>query len=424
MPKPRNWDSCLAKWGAAAISGRPAPRPSPLPRQRPPRAVSSISPRPRRRGSMRRRISIRRCIRSWRRRRASIFSITRRPRAIRCTGRWASHGWRAPASLYAESDVVVTAGAHAGLIACLAAITQHGDRMFVESLNYPTIKPIARHLGITLVPIEMDDGGMVPQSLERAARAGEARLLYIVPTLQNPTTSTLSHDRRLAIADIARRYGMTIIEDDIFRLLDPRLQPPTLFTPGAGPDLSHHQHFEDPVARPARWFRGDTSGQGRYPDPPSNGGQRPRRWPCGRSGPALDRGRHRGSDPQCHHCRECGAARHWRWSCCAGARCIARPSAPYLWLKLPEAWTPGDFARALDERGVRVTPGTAFAIDRRSDDQGVRICFGGTVDPRRIARGAAARQHACSTKTRPSASPRWRERLRLSKFTISSFSAP
>ena len=55
------------------------------------------------------------------------------------------------------------------------------------------------------------------------------------------------------------------------------------------------------------------------------------------------------------------------------------PAAPFLWLKLPEPWTPGDFARALDERGVRVTPGTAFAIDRRADDQAVRVCFGGLV---------------------------------------------
>ena len=63
--------------------------------------------------------------------------------------------------------------------------------MFVESLNYPTIKAIARHLGVTLVPLEMDDGGLVPDSLERAARNGEARLLYIVPTLQSPTTASL-----------------------------------------------------------------------------------------------------------------------------------------------------------------------------------------------------------------------------------------
>lgn len=278
----------------------------------------------------------------------------------------------------AESDVVVTAGAHAGLIACLAAISQHGDRMFVESLNYPTIKPIARHLGITLVPIELDSGGMVPESLERAARAGEARLLYIVPTLQNPTTSTLSHDRRLAIADIARRYGITIVEDDIFRLLDPRLQPPTLFSlapdrtyhitsisktlsPGlrvgfvAAPSgkseiLIRHQTVASGravglAAEVARyWIEGDTAGAILNAIINENVARR-----------ALALDLLRGHDVQC------------------------APSSPYLWLKLPEAWTPGDFARALDERGVKVTPGTAFGIDRRSDDQGVRICLGGTV---------------------------------------------
>ena len=81
-----------------------------------------------------------------------------------------------------EDQVVVTSGAHAGLISCLASLSQHGERLFVEGLNYPTIKPIARHLGITLVPLEIDDGGLVPEALERAARAGEARMLYIVTT--------------------------------------------------------------------------------------------------------------------------------------------------------------------------------------------------------------------------------------------------
>jgi DNA-binding transcriptional MocR family regulator len=57
----------------------------------------------------------------------------------------------------------------------------------------------------------MDSGGLVPEALERAARAGEARLLYIVPTLQSPTTATLSLERRQAILDIARRYGLTVI---------------------------------------------------------------------------------------------------------------------------------------------------------------------------------------------------------------------
>ena len=277
-----------------------------------------------------------------------------------------------------ESDVVVTAGAHAGLIACLSAITQHGDRMFVEGLNYPTIKPIARHLGVSLVPIEMDHGGIVPEALERAARAGEARLLYIVPTLQNPTTSTLSHDRRLAIVDIARRHGMTIIEDDIFRLLDPRLQPPTLFT--LAPDRTYHISSISKTLSPGLRV-------GFVAAPPGKAELliRHQTVASGRAvGLAAEVARHwieggTASRVLSAIISENGARRALALDVLRGREVHCAPNAPYLWLKLPEQWTPGDFARALDSRGVHVTPGTAFAIDRRSDDQGIRACFGGPV---------------------------------------------
>jgi DNA-binding transcriptional MocR family regulator len=48
----------------------------------------------------------------------------------------------------------------------------------------------------------------------------------------------------------------------------------------------------------------------------------------------------------------------------------------FLWLPLPEQWRPGDFARAAEVRGVKVTPGSAFAVARRQGDQAVRVCFG------------------------------------------------
>lgn len=278
-----------------------------------------------------------------------------------------------------QQQVIVTSGAHAGLIATLASLSQSGDRMFVEGLNYPTIKAIARHLGIELVPLEMDGGGLVPESLERAARAGEARMLYIVPTLQNPTTSSLNLERRLAIVEIARRYGLTIVEDDIFRLLDPRLQPPTIYTlapertyhvtsisktlspglrvgfvttpPGKSDILMRHQTVASGravglAAEVARhWIEGETADKILAAIIAENGHRRD-----------IARDVFKARDFRCH------------------------PGAPFLWLKLPDHWQPGDFARATLEQGVKVSPGTAFAIDRRADDRGVRICFGGPVD--------------------------------------------
>ena len=284
-----------------------------------------------------------------------------------------------------QSRVIVTAGAQAAIIATLASITQPGDRMFVEGLNYPTIKAIARQLGVTLVPLEMDQGGLVPDAMERAARNGEARLLYIVPTLQSPTTATLDASRRHAIVEIARRYSMTIIEDDLFRLLDPRLQPPTLFS--LAPERTYHLTSISKTLAPGLRVGFLVGPEGR-----EEALVRHQTVAGGRSvGLAAE------------------VARHWIESDAAdrilGAiiaenaarRSVARdafrtrdmqcsPGAPFLWLRLPDHWEPGDFTRASLERGVKISPGTAFAIDRRADDRAVRICFGGASSVEDLAR--------------------------------------
>lgn len=275
-----------------------------------------------------------------------------------------------------DSQVVVTAGAQAGIIATLASITQPGEPMFVEGLNYPTIKPIARQLGVTLAPLEIDPGGLVPEALERAARNGEARILYVVPTLQSPTTASLSLERRTMIVEIARRYGMTIIEDDLFRLLDPRLQPPTLYS--MAPERTYHVtsisktlaaglrvgFLVGPEGREEALIRQQTVAGGRS------------------VGLAAEVARHWIESDTADRVLSAIIAEN------AARRDIARdvfreraffcnPGAPFIWVKLPDQWEPGDFARAARDRGIKITPGTAFAIDRRADDRAVRICFGG-----------------------------------------------
>jgi DNA-binding transcriptional MocR family regulator len=275
-----------------------------------------------------------------------------------------------------ESQVIVTAGAQAAIIATLASITQPGDRMFVESLNYPTIKPIARQLGVTLVPLEIDSGGLVPESLERAARNGEARLLYVVPSLHSPTTASLSYDRRNSIVDVCRRYGMTIIEDDLFRLLDPRLQPPSLYA--LAPERTYHVTSISKSLAPGLRVGFLVGPEGR-----GDALIRQQTVAGGRSvGLAAEVARHWIESDTADRILSAIIAEN------AGRRDIARdvfrnrdfqcsPGAPFLWLRLPEQWEPGDFARTVLDRGVKISPGTAFAMDRRADDRAVRVCFGG-----------------------------------------------
>ena len=277
-----------------------------------------------------------------------------------------------------ESRVVVTAGAQAALIATLSSITQPGDRMFVESLNYPTIKGIARHLGVTLVPIEMDDGGLVPEALERAARNGEARLLYIVPTLQSPTSASLSLSRRHAIVEIARRSNMTIIEDDLFRLLDPRLQPPTLFS--LAPERTYHATSVSKTLAPGLRVGFMVGPEGR-----EDALLRQQTVTGGRSvGLAAEVVRHWIESDTASRILNAIIAENGRRRSLAldglrGRSVLCAPGSPFLWLKLPDQWQPGDFARAVLDRGVKITPGTAFAIDRRSDDRAARVCLSGAA---------------------------------------------
>ena len=231
---------------------------------------------------------------------------------------------------------------------------------------------------MTLVPIEMDDGGLVPEALERAARNGEARLLYIVPTLQSPTSASLSLSRRHAIVEIARRSNMTIIEDDLFRLLDPRLQPPTLFS--LAPERPYHATSVSKTLAPGLRVGFMVGPEGR-----EDALLRQQTVTGGRSvGLAAEVVRHWIESDTASRILNAIIAENGRRRSLAldglrGRSVLCAPGSPFLWLKLPDQWQPGDFARAVLDRGVKTTPGTAFAIDRRSDDRAARVCLSGAA---------------------------------------------
>jgi DNA-binding transcriptional MocR family regulator len=189
----------------------------------------------------------------------------------------------------------------------------------------------------------------------------------------------------MAVIDIARRYGLTIVEDDIFRLLDPRTQPPTLFS--LAPDRTWHITSISKSLSPGLRV-------GFVATPPGRAQQliRHQTVASGRAvGLAAEVARHWIEGDTADRVLSAIIAENQARRALALEALRARevhcaPYAPFLWLKLPESWTPGDFARALDGRGIHVTPGTAFAIDRRSDDQGVRVCFGGPVTREELRR--------------------------------------
>ncbi|MCC6918469.1 MAG: PLP-dependent aminotransferase family protein [Alphaproteobacteria bacterium] len=122
--------------------------------------------------------------------------------------------------------VLVAAGAQAGLASILSLLTRPGDGVVCDMLTYPGFLAIADALGLTVIPVAGDAEGMRPDSLDQALRRQKARLLYLIPTIHNPTATTMTAGRRMALAASAARHGLTIVEDDPYGLLPEQPVPP------------------------------------------------------------------------------------------------------------------------------------------------------------------------------------------------------
>jgi DNA-binding transcriptional MocR family regulator len=96
----------------------------------------------------------------------------------------------------------------------------------VEHLTYPGFKTLAAMLGISLVSVEMDDQGMMPEALDTACRREKIRGVFVMPGQQNPTTGKMSAKRRQGLVEVARRHSLTIIEDCAYDLSTEKTEPP------------------------------------------------------------------------------------------------------------------------------------------------------------------------------------------------------
>ncbi len=122
------------------------------------------------------------------------------------------------------AEVLVTGGVSHALDQVCTLLTRPGDAVLVESPTYHLAVRILRDHPLELVEAPADADGLVVESLaERIAalRASgrRARLLYLVPTFNNPTGATLPPARRRALVEVAAREGVTIVEDDVYREL-------------------------------------------------------------------------------------------------------------------------------------------------------------------------------------------------------------
>lgn len=269
--------------------------------------------------------------------------------------------------------LLISPGTQATLASLITLLAKPGDAILTESLTYPGFKAAAAQLGVCLIGVDMDHEGILPDALERASREHKAGLVYLTPTLHNPTTATMLLERRQQVADVIRRRDLTLIEDDPHAFLVPGTVPLATFLPERTYLSASLSKCIAPGFRTSLLVTPDQVSAGRVAGVIRAMVQMAAplmtaitvRWM--RDGTALKIIEAIVAEAQA---RQALAS-----EILAGHAYAAHPNGHHIWLRLPEAWSSTQFGLHVQKRGVAVVTSDAFAT-RHPAPGFVRVALG------------------------------------------------
>lgn len=127
------------------------------------------------------------------------------------------------------SEVLLTLGTQESFNLLLSVYTNIGDTILVEEYTNFALKNLGNFLGLKMVGVAMDDQGVIPDALNELAERTEAKLLFLTPTYNSPTTGTMSPKRRKEIIEVSESRNLFIIENDPYSELVNDAPPPLAF---------------------------------------------------------------------------------------------------------------------------------------------------------------------------------------------------
>ncbi|QBE67314.1 PLP-dependent aminotransferase family protein [Pseudoduganella lutea] len=281
-------------------------------------------------------------------------------------------------------QLLVCPGAQAAIAALILALTEPGDVILAEPTTYPGLRAAATQFGRHIVAVEADKHGMVPGMLEQACHQHKPGLVYLNPTLQNPTAATMPERRRKELAGIAKRCNLRIVEDDPYWLLADAPPPPiATFAPEQVVYISTLSKCLTPGLRVAFVVIRNPHERERFlvalrsfalmaaPLTAALATQ----WIVDGSADRLMEGVR--TEARLRH----RMARH-----ILAGRYSGVGDGLHAWLELPAYWNTSQFARAAGSEGIAVTPAEAFATGSTTVNA-VRISLGSIQDRGRLQAG-------------------------------------
>jgi DNA-binding transcriptional MocR family regulator len=290
----------------------------------------------------------------------------------------ASHWLRHRTLVPPRDRLFIAPGAHPALLGILGVLAKAGDVLLSESLTYPGARSIAAQLGLRHVGVAMDDEGLDANAFADACARLAPRALYVNPTLLNPTTHTISQRRRVEIVDIARRFGVAIVEDDPYGFLP--TDGPAPFA-ALAPDITWHvaglakclgaglriAYVVAPDVRSGWLFASSVRTATVMASPVTIA--LATRWISDGTADAL-----------LAAVRQESMARQKLASAILPRHAYRADAVGFhLWLSLPEPWTRSAFVGHTRSTGVSVVASDAFITDG-APPEAVRVCLGGPAD--------------------------------------------
>jgi DNA-binding transcriptional MocR family regulator len=288
------------------------------------------------------------------------------------------------------SHVIVCPGAQAAIAASILALTEPGEVILAEPTSYPGLRAAATQFGRSIIAVETDRHGMLPALFEAACRQHQPGLVYLNPTLQNPTAVTMPERRRKELASIARRCNVRIVEDDPYWLLADAPPPPiATFAPEQTYYIATLSKCLTPGLRVAFVLIRDPRERERFlaalrsfalmvaPLTAALATQ----WILDGSAASLMEG-----------VRQEARLRHRMARDILAGRYSGAGDGLHVWLELPAYWNSLQLARAADSEGIAVTPAEAFATGSASVNA-IRISLGSIKDRGRLQAGLQRLSH-------------------------------
>jgi DNA-binding transcriptional MocR family regulator len=276
-----------------------------------------------------------------------------------------------------EGQVVLAHGGQNAIVLILQAVLR-GRRpaVLVEELAYPGFRRAAELLRADLVPVAMDEHGLIPEALAEAARAHDAQIVCTSPEVHNPTCLFTPEWRRHEIVEVARRYDLQILEDDCYRIGPARadtfrcLAPErSWYTSSISKSLTPSLRIGFAVAPEQR-----ASDLRRAADDSFFGIAAPMADLAARllTCPEL---------PVLHDKVKSEYARYIRVAVNhLGAYDLSwREDVPFVWLRLGQGWRAPAFCQAAEARGVQIRPSDEFTLRDARAPHAVRIAINAQI---------------------------------------------